>query len=79
MTIRNCRFCNLHLKKIFVDLGKSPLANSFLKKNDFSHEKLFPLSVYVCENCLLVQLEELESPQNIFSENFISSVPFLKI
>ncbi len=68
MTIKNCRFCNLHLNKIFVDLGKAPLANSFLKKNDFSYEKLFPLSVYVCENCLLVQLEELESPQNIFSE-----------
>ena len=68
MTVRNCRFCNLQLKKKFVDLGKSPLANSFLKKNDFINEKLFPLSVYVCENCLLVQLEELESPQNIFSE-----------
>jgi 2-polyprenyl-3-methyl-5-hydroxy-6-metoxy-1,4-benzoquinol methylase len=68
MTLKNCRFCNFNLNKIFVDLGESPLANSFVKKEQISTEKLFPLCAYVCENCLLVQLEEIESPENIFSE-----------
>jgi 2-polyprenyl-3-methyl-5-hydroxy-6-metoxy-1,4-benzoquinol methylase len=68
MTIKNCRFCNSNLNKIFADLGTSPLANSFLKKEQISNEKSFPLCAYVCENCLLVQLEEIESPENIFSE-----------
>lgn len=65
---KNCRFCNKPLNKVFVDLGKSPLANSFLKSNEFDNEKFYPLCVYACENCLLVQLEEIESPKNIFSE-----------
>jgi SAM-dependent methyltransferase len=56
------------LNKIFVNLGKAPLANSYLKKKEFCNEKSFPLCVYVCENCFLVQLEEIESPENIFSE-----------
>ena len=39
MTQAKCRFCNSDLNQIFVDLGQSPLANSYIKKNDFENEK----------------------------------------
>ncbi len=68
MISRKCRFCNSNLSKIFVNLGDSPLANSYLKECDFDNEKFYPLCTFLCENCLLVQLEELETPENIFSE-----------
>ena len=68
MTSRNCRFCNANLVS-FCDLGNSPLANSFLKKDQLQTKEIFyPLHAYICENCLLVQLDEFESPQNIFSD-----------
>ena len=68
MVSQNCRFCSSNLNKIFVDLGKSPLSNSYLKENDFDKEKIYPLCTFLCKNCFLVQLEELETPENIFSE-----------
>ncbi len=68
MISHKCRFCNSNLSKIFVDLGNSPLANSYLKESDFDNEKFYPLCTFLCENCFLVQLEELETPENIFSE-----------
>jgi len=62
-----CRFCNEPLKHVFLDLGKSPLANSFLKKEMLNKsERFFPLCVYVCDKCFLVQLPEYENPENIF-------------
>ena len=67
MDSRKCRFCNCPLNRIFIDLDESPLANSFLKESDFNTEKFYPLCTYLCENCFLVQLEEQETPENIFS------------
>jgi len=65
----NCRFCDEPLKHIFLDLGKSPLSNSFLKEEMLNQlEKFYPLCVYVCEKCLLVQLPEFENPKNIFTD-----------
>ena len=64
-----CRFCNCDIKSVFIDLGISPLSNSFLKYENLKDlEKKFPLKVFVCENCFLVQLPEFETPQNIFKE-----------
>lgn len=64
-----CRFCGTPLEHVFVDLGQSPLANTYLKPDQVSQdERFFPLRVYVCEKCLLVQLEEWESPDAIFSD-----------
>jgi SAM-dependent methyltransferase len=64
-----CRFCGSELQQVFLDLGLSPLANTYLKEEDLQHEeKRFPLRVYVCNECLLVQLEEWESPENIFGD-----------
>ena len=63
-----CRFCNNHLEDIFLDLGYTPLANSYLTKDKLDKPELnFPLCAYVCKNCFLVQLDEVEKPTKIFS------------
>ena len=64
-----CRFCGAELTRTFADLGRSPLANSFLSVEDVSRgEATYPLHVYVCEQCLLVQLQEFERAENIFRD-----------
>lgn len=66
---KECRFCRAPLSRSFADLGMSPLANSYVKaENLHSMEPFYPLHAYVCESCLLVQLEEFESPDQIFSD-----------
>jgi 2-polyprenyl-3-methyl-5-hydroxy-6-metoxy-1,4-benzoquinol methylase len=65
----NCRFCNAKLDRIFVSLGLSPLSNSYLSKQQLNkREPFFHLDLYVCDSCFLVQLEEFETPEHIFSE-----------
>ena len=65
---KKCRFCNAKLKITFADLGTSPLSNSFLDEKSLNEkESFFPLHVFVCNNCFLVQLEEFEKPEKIFS------------
>lgn len=68
MDIRRCRACDASLEHTLVDLGLSPLANSYVSK-DRAHEgeKFYPLHVFVCGRCHLVQLEQFETPENIFS------------
>jgi 2-polyprenyl-3-methyl-5-hydroxy-6-metoxy-1,4-benzoquinol methylase len=69
MSQGKCRFCKTSLQHTFVDLGMSPLSNSYLKLDQLNQaEKFYPLHTYVCEQCLLVQLEEFESPDHIFSD-----------
>jgi SAM-dependent methyltransferase len=64
-----CRFCKCKLSHVFVNLGISPLSNAFLKEENLNEdEKKFPLKVFVCENCFLVQLPEFETPENIFND-----------
>jgi SAM-dependent methyltransferase len=64
-----CRFCGQTLEQIFVDLGMSPLANSYLTHAQLHQmEPFYPLRVYVCSGCLLVQVEEFESPEVIFGD-----------
>lgn len=64
-----CRFCGSRLEHTFVDLGASPLAQSFLSEDQLNRmEPFYPLHVYVCGKCFLVQLEELVAPENIFSD-----------
>jgi 2-polyprenyl-3-methyl-5-hydroxy-6-metoxy-1,4-benzoquinol methylase len=64
-----CRFCGAALKRTFVDLGMSPLCESYLSADQLNRmEPFFPLHVYVCERCFLVQLEEFVSPEEIFTE-----------
>ncbi|HEX8173595.1 MAG TPA: class I SAM-dependent methyltransferase [Pyrinomonadaceae bacterium] len=69
MNQTGCRFCGTELKHTFVDLGVSPLSNSYLTREQLSRmEPFYPLHAYVCHRCFLVQLEEFESPQNIFHD-----------
>jgi len=69
MSLPACRFCGTALRYPFVDLGMSPLANSYLKPDQLSQmEPFYPLCVYVCDTCFLVQLQECASPQQIFSD-----------
>lgn len=64
-----CRFCNSPLHVTFADLGASPLANSFLSAEACRQmEPHYPLHAYVCEACFLVQLEEFESSEHIFTD-----------
>jgi len=64
-----CRFCDEPLTDVFVDLGMSPLSNSYLKASELDQaERFFPLSAMVCSSCFLVQLREYESPEDIFSD-----------
>lgn len=65
----NCRFCGAKLQHTFVDLGMSPPCESYRKLEQLNEmEPFYPLHVYVCENCFLVQLQEYISPENIFSD-----------
>jgi 2-polyprenyl-3-methyl-5-hydroxy-6-metoxy-1,4-benzoquinol methylase len=69
MQINQCRFCDKPLKYTFARLGMSPLSNSYLTEEKlFQMEPFYPLNVYVCEQCFLVQLPEFESPGHIFSD-----------
>jgi SAM-dependent methyltransferase len=64
-----CRHCASPLARTFCDLGMSPLANSYVPpERRMDMEPFYPLHAYVCERCFLVQLEEFESPEEIFSE-----------
>jgi SAM-dependent methyltransferase len=65
---KRCRFCSTVLERTFVDLGMSPLCETYPSPADLNHgEVYYPLHVYVCEHCFLVQLEQYESPEHIFS------------
>jgi 2-polyprenyl-3-methyl-5-hydroxy-6-metoxy-1,4-benzoquinol methylase len=64
-----CRFCKAPLKHTLVDLGMSPLCESILSAGQLNHvECFYPLRVYVCDTCFLVQLEAYVSPEEIFNE-----------
>ncbi|MGA9061086.1 MAG: class I SAM-dependent methyltransferase [Terracidiphilus sp.] len=66
---RTCRFCGAGLQRTFVDLGMSPLCETYLSDAELSRgEVYYPLHVYICDRCLLVQLEEFESAERIFSD-----------
>jgi SAM-dependent methyltransferase len=64
-----CRLCGGGLEHTFVDLGMSPLCESYLAPGQLdAMEPYFPLHVLVCGTCFLVQLKEYVSPESIFRE-----------
>lgn len=65
-----CRLCNAPLTLSFCDLGESPLSNDFLSAEELAAgmERFYPLHAWVCETCLLVQVEAFEPPERIFSD-----------
>jgi len=66
-----CRICDSDIKKYFLSLGNSPLSNSYLKKEELNKmEPYYPLDLFFCEKCFLVQLDEFEKARNIFSDEY---------
>jgi SAM-dependent methyltransferase len=69
LTHGRCRLCRSLLDATFVDLGMSPLCESFLGADQIDEmEPYYPLHVLVCANCFLVQLHEYVRPEQIFTE-----------
>jgi len=69
ITTKSCRFCGMDVQQTFVDLGMSPLCETYPAPADLNRgESYYPLHVYVCRKCFLVQLEEYESAESIFSD-----------
>jgi hypothetical protein len=64
-----CRICAAPLRVTFVDLGATPLCESYLTAEQLNGmEPFYPLHAFVCERCFLVQLEEYVRPEEIFTE-----------
>jgi SAM-dependent methyltransferase len=64
-----CRFCGASLSHTFVDLGMSPLCESYISSEQLNQmEAFYPLHVWVCDQCFLVQLESYVSAEHIFAE-----------
>lgn len=66
---KTCRFCAAPLSQTMVDLGVMPPANYYLRPADLGRpEPFYPLHAFVCEDCLLVQIEDVQSPHQLFSD-----------
>ena len=64
-----CRFCQAPLTRTFVDLGRAPLSNAFLTAEQLREpEPHYPLHAYICDECLLVQLDQFAPPEQIFGD-----------
>jgi len=67
----NCRFCKTELNKVFVDLVNSPASNSFLSQEQLDEpETFYPLKIYVCDECKLVQIDEYKKSDDIFNKDY---------
>src|SRR5262245_42910192 len=65
----SCRFCRSALRHTLVDLGMSPLCESFVSREQLNRmEPFYPLHAKVCAQCFLVQVEEYVRPEHIFSD-----------
>jgi SAM-dependent methyltransferase len=75
----NCRHCKTELKHEFVDLVSSPPANSFLTHEELNEpETYYPLKLYVCHQCYLVQIDEHKKATEIFNSDYIYYSSFSK-
>ena len=67
-----CRFCKTPLTNVFIDLFNSPASNSFLTEEQLNEpETFYPLKVYTCEKCFLVQVDEYKKSDAIFDSNYV--------
>ena len=66
-----CRFCKHELTHPFIDLVNSPPSNSFLRFEELNKPEIFfPLKLYVCDTCFLVQIDEYKRSEEIFSDTY---------
>lgn len=67
-----CRFCKTELQHTFIDLVNSPASNSFLSREQLNEpETFYPLKVYTCEKCFLVQVDEYKKSDVIFDSGYV--------
>ena len=67
-----CRFCKSELNNVFIDLINSPASNSFLTTEQLNEPEIyFPLKVYTCSNCFLVQIAEYKKSNQIFNDGYV--------
>jgi 2-polyprenyl-3-methyl-5-hydroxy-6-metoxy-1,4-benzoquinol methylase len=67
-----CRFCKTELEHVFIDLVNSPASNSFLTKEQLNEPEVFyPLKVYTCHKCFLVQVDEYKKSDDIFNSDYV--------
>ena len=70
----DCRYCHSKDLTLLLSLGDHPPSNSFVTKKQFLTEKKFPLRLFVCKNCFLVQLLDVVSSERIFNKySYLSS------
>jgi len=68
-SLHSCRLCGADLTRTFVDLGMSPLCESYVAADQLDAPEVFyPLHVRLCDSCLLVQLPAYVSGESIFSD-----------
>ncbi len=66
-----CRFCQNDLKHEFVDLVNAPPSNAFLSTDQLNEPEVFyPLRLWVCDNCWLVQIDEFKNAKEIFDHEY---------
>jgi hypothetical protein len=66
-----CRHCENEVKQVFVDLDYSPISNAMLTKEQLNEpEKYYPLKIFVCSKCYLVQIDEMKQADQIFDEEY---------
>lgn len=74
-----CRHCENKLNHVFCDLQTCPPSNAMVKENMINYpETYFPLKVFVCDSCWLVQVDEIEKAENIFNEEYTYFSSFSK-
>jgi SAM-dependent methyltransferase len=67
----NCRFCGTLLRHEFIDLGNAPPSNSFLTPEQLTEPEIFyPLKLFVCDKCFLIQIHEYKKSKEIFSNEY---------
>ena len=67
-----CRFCQTPLRDVFLDLGSAPPSNAFLRADDLNApETYFPLRLYTCAECHLVQVDEVQRHDALFSSDYV--------
>jgi SAM-dependent methyltransferase len=67
-----CRFCKTDVSDLFLDLGSTPPSNAFLTAADLNAPELyFPLRLFTCSHCYLVQVDEVQKHDKLFSSDYV--------
>lgn len=66
-----CRFCNHETNHVFIDMGVAPPSNSYLTEQQLNNSEVFyPLKLYICDHCWLVQVDEVKKATEIFTDDY---------